>query len=155
MNFCNINKMMLVARLPNIQNAWPDDATLTLIRLRRQYQHQFSTSRVHDQHVYWEEICQHVTNQHPNFAPTMTQCRTKWKSLKSGYENLSRLMDGNAQRYPTHTPSMHDEQFHEELLDEFWTIERKYFYFYLIYLMYLYYIFIFFVNFFFFFLHSF
>ncbi|GBC46940.2 hypothetical protein GLOIN_2v1815051 [Rhizophagus irregularis DAOM 181602=DAOM 197198] len=51
--------------------------------------------------------------------------RTKWNSLKSGYENLKRLLNGNPEGFPTHTPTLHDEHFHEELSDEFWLAEPR------------------------------
>jgi hypothetical protein len=35
-------------------------------------------------------------------------------------------MNGNPQDFPTRTPTLHDEGFHEELSDEFWLTERKY-----------------------------
>jgi hypothetical protein len=28
--------------------------------------------------------------------------------------------------FPTRTPTLHDERFHEELSDEFWMLERNY-----------------------------
>lgn len=117
----------LIARLlPTNYASWPDDVTLTLISRRRAYQPHFATSRVRDQDTYWNLICNDVIAQHPGFVPTVEQCRRKWNSLKSGYENLSRLMEGNINRYPTRTPSMHDETFFNELSDEFWLQVRKY-----------------------------
>lgn len=106
-------------------NQWPDDAALTLIRCRRRYQDLFSSSRIRDQSAFWTNISQHITTAHPNFAPTSVQCRNKWNSLKSGYENLKRLISGNPDRYTTRAPTMHDEQFHSELSDEFWLTLRN------------------------------
>ncbi|CAB4390049.1 unnamed protein product [Rhizophagus irregularis] len=48
-----------------------------------------------------------------NFAPTKDQCRNKWNTLKSEYENLERLLNGNLEGFPTHTSTVHDETFHE------------------------------------------
>ena len=83
----------LVDALPNAIQ-WPEDATLTLIRCRRLYQAMFASSRVRDQGAYWGTISRDIARAH-NFAPTLEQCRNKWNALKSGYENLARLIAGN------------------------------------------------------------
>jgi hypothetical protein len=116
----------LVAALPAFANQWPDDATLSLIRRRRVYQGLFASSRIRDQWQYWENISRDITTAHPNFAPTAQQSRNKWNSLKSGYENLTRLIAGNPNGFPTRTPTIHDETFYTELSDEFWLTLRNY-----------------------------
>ena len=110
----------------NFYIQWPNDATLSLINYRRIYQPEFSTTSIHDQKHIWNQIAQDINNDHPNFFPTKRQCKNKWNSLKSGYENLKRLLDGNTEGFPTHTPTLYDERFHEELSDEFWLAERNY-----------------------------
>ena len=105
----------LVAALPNAIQ-WPEDATLTR---RRLYQAIFALSRVQDQGTYWRNISQDIALAH-NFVLTLEQCRNKWNALKSGYENLARLIAGNPHKYPTQTPTMHDKTFYDELSDEFW-----------------------------------
>jgi hypothetical protein len=105
---------------------WPDDAVQSLIGYRRASQNFFATTRIHEQGRRWTRISRQINVDHPNFAPTKNQCRNKWNALKSGYENLSRLMNGNPERFPTHRPTLHDERFHEELSDEFWLTERNY-----------------------------
>jgi hypothetical protein len=110
----------------NFYIQWPDDATLSLIQYRRLYQNDFSTTSIHEQKQIWRQIAQSINNDHPNFAPSKKQCRNKWNSLKSGYENLRRLMEGNLEGYTTRTPTLHDERFYEELSDEFWLAERNY-----------------------------
>ncbi|GET56947.1 hypothetical protein GLOIN_2v1789989 [Rhizophagus irregularis DAOM 181602=DAOM 197198] len=86
----------LNANLP-VYIQWPNDAALTLIQRRRAYQ--------------------------PLFTTTRKQCREKWNALKSGYENLERLINRNPEGYPTRTLTLHDERFHQELSDEFWRVE--------------------------------
>lgn len=110
----------------NFYIQWPDDATLTLIQERRLYQQVFNLTPIHQQKRLWTIISQNINNDHPAFAPTKKQCRNKWNSLKSGYENLKRLLDGNPEGFPTHRPTHHDEHFHEELSDEFWLVECNY-----------------------------
>jgi len=109
--------------LVNFYIQWPKDATLSLIQYRRLYQTNFSTTPIHEQKRLWSRISQGINDDHPDFAPSKRQCRNKWNSLKSGYENLKRLLDGNPEGFPTHIPTIHDEYFHEELSDEFWLTE--------------------------------
>ena len=117
----------LNAAVVNFFTQWPDDATLTLIQNRRQYQHDFSRTRIHDQKRLWRRIARNINNAHPNFAPRRRQCKSKWNALKSGYENLKRLQPGgNPEGFPTHRTSFHDEHFHKELSDEFWLVECNY-----------------------------
>ena len=113
----------------NFYIQWPNDATLSLIQYCRLYQNMFSTTPIQQQRRLWRQIAREINNDHPNFAPNKNQCRNKWNSLKSGYENLKRLLDGNPERFPTHTPTLHDERFHEELSDEFWLLECSYLFF--------------------------
>ncbi|GET60116.1 hypothetical protein GLOIN_2v1789989 [Rhizophagus irregularis DAOM 181602=DAOM 197198] len=112
----------LNANLP-VYIQWPDDAALTLIQRRRAYQPLFTTTRLHDQNQLWRGIARDIRNNHI-FRPTRKQCREKWNALKSGYENLERLINRNPEGYPTRTPTLHDERFHQELSDEFWRVER-------------------------------
>ena len=104
---------------------WPENATLTLIRCRCERQDQFCTTAIQSQKRIWREITREIGRRH-RFDPDRRQCRTKWNALKTGYENLERLLNGNPSGFPTHTPSLHDERFHEELSDEFWLNECKY-----------------------------
>ncbi|CAB4382368.1 unnamed protein product [Rhizophagus irregularis] len=113
----------LNANLP-VYIQWPDDAALTLIQRRRAYQPLFTTTRLHNQKQLWRGIARDIRNNHI-FRPTRKQCREKWNALKSGYENLERLINRNPEGYPTRTPTLHDERLHQELSDEFWRVERK------------------------------
>jgi hypothetical protein len=45
---------------------------------------------------------------------------------KVGFMNMERLLIDNPDAIPTRTPTMHDEQFHELLTDQFWLSERNY-----------------------------
>ena len=118
--------MALNANLPNFYIQWPNDAASTLIHHRRAYQIYFCTTPMQQQRRLWRRIARAIQTAHPNFTPDKNQCRTKWNALKSGYENMERLLNGNLQRFLTRTPSLHDELFHGELSDEFWLTERNY-----------------------------
>ncbi|CAB4381028.1 unnamed protein product [Rhizophagus irregularis] len=113
----------LNANLP-VYIQWPDDAALTLIQRRQAYQPLFTTTRLHNQKQLWRGIARDIRNNHI-FRPTRKQCREKWNALKLGYENLERLINRNPEGYPTRTPTLHDERFHQELSDEFWRVERN------------------------------
>ncbi len=117
---------VLNANLPNFFIQWPNDATLTLIQNRRSFQHQFTSTPLNEQRRLWGRIARRLNNIHPNFALTRNQCRNKWNALKSGYENLKRLLNNNPEGFLTRTLTLHDERFHEELSDEFWLVERNY-----------------------------
>ena len=116
----------LRAALPNAFFQWPNNATLTLIRRRRIHQGEFARTSTRNQRALWIAIRNEVRAAHPNFAPTTDQCRNKWNSLTSGYRNLEILLANNPYNYPTHTPTLHDERFHNELSDVFWLTERNY-----------------------------
>ena len=105
---------------------WSDDAVDTLIRCQWVNQELFTTTPINSQKRIWRRIAQEIINAHGNFAVNRTQCRNKWNALKSGYENLKRLLNGNPDGFPTHTPTLHDEKFHEALSDEFWLVECNY-----------------------------
>ncbi|CAB5326977.1 unnamed protein product [Rhizophagus irregularis] len=109
----------------NYYVTWPNDGILSLIQYRRFFQQEFCRTPIYEQKQIWNQVAQNINLDHPNFAPTKKQCRTKWNSLKSGYENLKRLLNGNPEGFPTHTPTLHDEHFHEELSDEFWLAEPR------------------------------
>ncbi|GET56998.1 hypothetical protein GLOIN_2v1789989 [Rhizophagus irregularis DAOM 181602=DAOM 197198] len=113
----------LNANLP-VYIQWPDDAALTLIQRHRAYQPLFTTTRLHNQNQLWRGIARDIRNNHI-FRPTRKQCREKWNALKSGYENLERLINRNPEGYPTRTLTLHDERFHQELSDEFWRVELR------------------------------
>ena len=58
---------------------------------------------------------------------TPNQCRTKWNSLKRGYENLIRIMNDNRRGYPLSNPNSFDEACFGEMSDEFWVVTSNYF----------------------------
>jgi hypothetical protein len=106
---------------------WSDNSARTLIRRRRHYHNTFNITPQQRQRRLWRQISLEIFNENPtNARPSTDQCRNKWNALKSGYENLRRLINGNPYGYPTHTPTLHDELLFYELSDEFWLIERNY-----------------------------
>ena len=46
---------------------------------------------------------------------------------KIGYENLKRILEGNSDGFPVHSPNNYDRQFHGKLADEFWVNNRNLF----------------------------
>jgi hypothetical protein len=98
---------------------WTYSATLYLIRLRRYYHDYFDVATNNRHRNIWTAIANAIQT-NANFTATEEQCRTKWYSLKYGYENLQRLHGQNPHNQPISNPTMHDRLFFLELSDEFW-----------------------------------
>lgn len=106
--------------LPNKMSiVWPTDATLLLIRLRRGNQAQFELSANRDHAAIWSNISLRIILA-LNFIVTGRQCQIKWQSLKNGYENASRILNGNPDGYEIRSPNRYDRVFYQEMSDEFW-----------------------------------
>jgi hypothetical protein len=54
------------------------------------------------------------------FVATSRQCRVKWNALKRGYENLTRIRNGNDDGFPITSPNSFDRACFQEMNDEFW-----------------------------------
>jgi Myb/SANT-like DNA-binding domain len=109
----------MAAQQPQQPFEWTYDATLYLIRLRRYYHDYFNIALHNRLRHIWTTIANTIQT-NLNFAATEEQCRTKWYSLKYGYENLRRLHGLNPHNQPISNPTMHDRRFYQELSDEFW-----------------------------------
>jgi DNA-binding LacI/PurR family transcriptional regulator len=105
---------------------WTRNATQVLIEERRSRQLLFTTTPIQRQYRIWRAISAEVLRR-SGLRVSKNQCRNKWNALKTGYENLERLIEQNPQQFPTHTPTLDDEYFHGELSDEFWLVECNYF----------------------------
>ncbi|CAB4404752.1 unnamed protein product [Rhizophagus irregularis] len=90
------NPNILNVNINNVLSNWPFNATRALIRIARR-----------------------ISNNY-NFIVTQNQCRNKWQALKRGYENLSRINNGNPDGHPIHSPNNYNIRFFNELSDEFW-----------------------------------
>jgi hypothetical protein len=104
---------------------WPDDIALTLILQRRRDHQLFEDNTRHTD--LWIRIANHIRNHH-NYEVSARQCQVKWYALKSGYENLKRLLsrDPDADGYALRSPNWHDRKFYDELSDEFWLRSGNY-----------------------------
>jgi len=109
----------------NVQRTWPEDATLTLIRYRRRYHDSFEDRSNRDHTDIWTRIANRIQTL-DNFIVSGHQCRTKWQALKRGYENIRRMLDGNPDGFPVHSPNTYDTRFFNELSDEFWNETSNY-----------------------------
>jgi hypothetical protein len=98
---------------------WTDDMTLILIQQRRQHQQLFDVNTRHND--LWTRIANYI-RRHNQYEITARQCQVKWYALKSGYENLKRLLSENPDEegYEIRSPNWHDRIFYDELSDEFW-----------------------------------
>ena len=100
---------------------WTDDTTLTLIRQRRRFHNLFQVNTHHND--LWTRIANYIRNHHQHEV-SARQCQVKWYSLKSGYENLKRLLstDPDVDGHELRSPNWHDRKFHEELAMNFGNI---------------------------------
>ncbi|CAB4424675.1 unnamed protein product [Rhizophagus irregularis] len=113
------NPNILNVNINNVLSNWPFNATRALIRYRRLYHNIFEDRSIRDHSIIWARIARRISNNY-NFIVTQNQCRNKWQALKRGYENLSRINNGNPDGHPIHSPNNYDIRFFNELSDEFW-----------------------------------
>ncbi|CAB5175672.1 unnamed protein product [Rhizophagus irregularis] len=113
------NLNILNVNINNVLSNWPFDATRALIRYQRLYHNVFEDHSIRDHSIIWARIARRISNNY-NFIVTQNQCRNKWRALKRGFENLTRINNGNPDGHPIHSPNNYDICFFNELSDEFW-----------------------------------
>ncbi|CAB5191396.1 unnamed protein product [Rhizophagus irregularis] len=113
------NLNILNVNINNVLSNWPFDATRALIRYRRLYHNVFEDRSIRDHSIIWARIARRISNNY-NFIVIQNQCRNKWRALKRGFENLTRINNGNPDGHPIHSPNNYDIRFFNELSDEFW-----------------------------------
>jgi len=97
---------------------WTINSSIQLIRERRNANSQFVQLRNSGHHAVWNSIANNIFNT-TGLVITPNQCRTKWNSLKRGYENLIKIMSNNRRGYPLSSPNSFDEACFGEMNDEF------------------------------------
>ena len=105
---------------------WTINSSIQLIRERRNANSQFVQLRNSGHHAVWSSIANNIFNT-TGLVIMPNQCRTKWNSLKRGYENLIRIMSDNRRGYPLSSPNSFDEACFGEMSDEFWVVTSNYF----------------------------
>jgi len=105
---------------------WTINSSIQLIRERRNANSQFVQLRNSGHHAVWSSIANNIFNT-TGLVVTPNQYRTKWNSLKRGYENLIRIMSDNRRGYPLSSPNSFDEACFGEMSDEFWVVTSNYF----------------------------
>ena len=118
-----LNANILNAGAVNYIRQWTMGATQSLIRFRRHYNDRFRTE---EHGPLWNRIAQRIGGLE-NVLVSGNQCKSKWNALKIGYENLKRILEGNPDGFPVHSPNNYDRRFHGELADEFWVDNRNLF----------------------------
>ena len=98
---------------------WSVVGAIQLIRERRNLHDQFERLANNRHDEAWTLISNRVFAA-TGFVATPKQCRVKWQSLKRGYENLSRIMNGNDNDFPITSPNKFDRECFNEMNDEFW-----------------------------------
>ena len=104
---------------------WPPDATLLLIRLRREYQAKFELAANRDHAAIWSNISLRIIVA-VNFMVSGRQCQIKWQALKNGYENALRILNRNPDEFEIRSPNRYDCLFYQEMSDEFWLSTGNY-----------------------------
>ena len=104
---------------------WSINAALQLIRERRNLHGQFDRLANRHHNRAWTLIANRVFAV-TGFTAMPQQCRTKWRALKRGYENLIRIMEGNEDDFPIESPNSFDRACFDEMNDEFWMVTGKY-----------------------------
>ena len=104
---------------------WSLVGAIQLIRERRNLHDQFERLANNRHDGIWALISNWVFTA-TGFTATSKQCHNKWQALKRGYENLSRIMDGNYDDYPITSPNRFDKECFNEMNDEFWLRTGKY-----------------------------
>ena len=107
------------------QFRWTLNSSIQLIRERRSANAQFVQLRNNAHNAIWNTIANNVFSV-TGLAVTANQCRTKWNSLKRGYENIRRILTNNRRGYPINSPNSFDEACFNEMSDEFWTVTSNY-----------------------------
>src|SRR5205823_15126362 len=93
---------------------WTINSSIQLIRERKNANSQFVQLRNSGHHAVWSSIANNIFNT-TGLVVTLNQCRTKWNSLKRGYENLIRITIDNRRGYPLSRPNSFDEAWLREM----------------------------------------
>jgi hypothetical protein len=117
-----LNANILNVGAVNYVRNWTLDGAQTLIRLRRHYNDRFQTQ---EHGPLWNRIAQRI-GVLENLLVTGNQCKSKWSALKLGYENMKRILEGNPDGFPVHSPNNYDRRLYGDLSDEFWVDNRNY-----------------------------
>ena len=104
---------------------WSINASIQLIREKRNLHHQFDRLANNRHNRIWTLIANRLFAA-TGFVATPNQCRTKWRALKRGYENLSRILNGNEDDFPIESPNSFDRACFNEMSDEFWLVTGNY-----------------------------
>ena len=95
--------------------------TNDLLSLRARYQNEFEYARNYEHMNIWSRIASRISYNHGTVV-TGRQCQIKWNAMKQGYENVCRILSGNPEGFPTHSPNLFDLEFFDTMSEEFWQL---------------------------------
>jgi hypothetical protein len=95
------------------------NAAKQLIRERRAFHDQFQGLGNSSHNTLWTNIANNVFAM-TGFVATANQCKSKWTSLKRGYENMIRIARNNPENFPVACPNSFDRACFSEMNDRFW-----------------------------------
>lgn len=99
--------------------AWTFRMTEYLLELRARHQDDFEYAANFEHIDIWNRIATRITF-NCNILVTGRQCQIKWNAMKQGYENICRILRGNPEGFPIHSPNLFDIEFFDTMCDEFW-----------------------------------
>jgi hypothetical protein len=99
--------------------AWTFNMTQNLIDLRAHYREDFEFAANREHSGLWSRIAR-LISQNWRILVTARQCQIKWNAMKQGYENICRILSGNPEGFPVHSPNLFDIEFFDSMSDEFW-----------------------------------
>jgi hypothetical protein len=103
--------------------SWSLTAAIQLIRERRALNNTFRSNRNHT--AAWTQVANNIFAA-VGFVCTHDQCRSKWRALKRGYENMQRIYGLNPDNFPLSSPNNFDHMCFSEMTDEFWGPSSNY-----------------------------
>src|SRR5262245_9943735 len=99
--------------------SWSLRMTDDLLALRARYQNEFEYARNYEHMNIWNRIAHRISYNHRTVV-TGRQCQIKWNSMRQGYENVCRILRGNPEGFPIHSPNLFDLEFFDTMSEEFW-----------------------------------
>lgn len=98
---------------------WTFDMAQELISLRARYRDDFENASNREHINIWHNIAVRISLNH-NCLVTARQCQIKWAALKSGYDNICRILSGNREGFHVYSPNFFDIEFFDLMQREFW-----------------------------------
>src|ERR1043165_1469417 len=101
--------------------AWSFKMTEYLIDMQARHQENFEYAMNFEHLRIWNQIAAQISF-NCNTLVTGRQYQIKWNAMKQGYENICRILSGNPEGFPTHSPNLFDIEFFDTMCAKFWRL---------------------------------